>query len=84
MKTAESIEKKMSTYLHHREYDLNPLGAKKINEIMKNKKAIYNLRADMKADKFDNTQDLVVAEVKELPAYIQNNLEKYKDWIEQK
>ena len=82
MKTAESIEKKMSTYLHHREYDLNPLGAKKINEIMKNKKAIYNLRADMKADKFDNTQDLVVAEVKELPAYIQNNLEKYKDWIE--
>ena len=84
IKTAESIEKKMSTYLHHREYDLNPLGAKKINEIMKNKKAIYNLRADMKADKFDNTQDLVVAEVKELPAYIQNNLEKYKDWIEQK
>jgi Glycosyltransferase family 17. len=79
MKTAESIEKKMSTYLHHREYDLNPLGAKKINEIMKNKKAIYNLRADMKADKFDNTQDLVVAEVNELPAYIQNNLEKYKD-----
>ena len=84
MKTAEAIEKKMSTYLHHREYDLNPLGAKKIKEIMKNKKAIYNLRADMKADKFDNTQNLIVAEMSELPAYIQNNLEKYKDWIELK
>ncbi len=82
MKTPEAIEKKMSTYLHHREYDINPLGTKKISEIMKNKKAIYNLRADMKTNKFDNTQDLVVTKVSELPAYIQNNLEKYKDWIE--
>ena len=84
MKSAEAIEKKMSTYLHHREYDVNPLGTKKIKEIMKNKKAIYNLRADMKADKFDNTQNLVVAELSELPAYIQKNQEKYKDWIELK
>ena len=82
MKTAKEIEKKMSTYLHHREYDLKPLGEKKINEIMKNKKAIYNLRADMKSDKFDNTQDLIVTKTSELPSYLQNNLEKYKDWIE--
>ena len=82
MKSPEDIEKKMSTYLHHREYDLKPLGTKKISEIMKNKKAIYNLRADMKADKFDNTQDLVVTKIDELPSYIKNNQEKYKDWIE--
>ena len=82
MKTPEAIEKKMSTYLHHREYDINPLGTKKISEIMKNKKAIYNLRADIKTNKFDNTQNLVVTKINELPAYIQNNLEKYKDWIE--
>ena len=84
MKTAKDIEKKMSTYLHHREYDLNPIGTKKIAEIMRNKKAIYNLRADMKADKFDNTQNLIVTKTSELPGYIQNNLEKYKDWIEKK
>ena len=30
MKTAEAIEKKMSTYLHHREYDLKPLEQEKI------------------------------------------------------
>ncbi len=82
MKSAEEIDKKMSTYLHHREYDLKPLGTKKIEEIMKNRKAIYNLRADMKSDKFDNTQKLIIAEMSELPVYIQKNLEKYKDWIE--
>ena len=51
---------------------------------MRNKKAIYNLRADMKMDKFDNTQNLVVTNISELPPYIQNNLDKYKDWIELK
>ena len=34
------------------------------------------------ADKFDNTQDLVVTKIDELPSYIKNNQEKYKDWIE--
>ena len=84
LKTPEAIERKMSTYLHHREYDLNPLGTKKIKEIMKNKKAIYNLRADKKDNKIGNTQDLVVTEISELPVYIQNNLDKYKEWIEKK
>ncbi len=82
LKTPEAIERKMSTYLHHREYDLNPLGTEKIKEIINNKKAIYNLRADKKADKIGNTQDLVVVNMSELPNYIQNNIEKYKDWIE--
>tara|TARA_B100000945_G_C20404497_1_gene609249 strand:+ start:1160 stop:2056 length:897 start_codon:yes stop_codon:yes gene_type:complete len=82
MKSAEEIDKKMSTYLHHREYDLNPIGAEKIKEIIQNKKAIYNLRADMKTDKFNNRQDLVITDLDELPVYIQKNLEKYKDWIE--
>ncbi len=84
MKTAEAIEKKMSTYLHHREYDLKPLGTEKIREIMNNKKAIYNLQTDMKTNKFDNPQSLEVTKLNELPTYIQNNLEKYKDWIETK
>ena len=82
MKSPEAIEKKMSTYLHHREYDLNPLGTEKIREIIKNKKTIYNLKTDMKSNKFEGTQDLIVTDISELPAYIQNNLEKYKDWIQ--
>jgi len=82
MKSPEEIEKKMTTYLHHREYDVNPLGKEKIKEIMKNKKSIYNLKTDMKKDKFDGAQDLVVSDIKELPIYIQNNKNKYKEWLE--
>ena len=82
MKSPEEIEKKMRTYLHHREYDINPLGTNKIKEIIKNKKSIYNLRVDMKEDKIDGTQSLILADMLELPKYIQNNKSKYYEWIE--
>ncbi len=81
MKTPEEIDKKMTTYLHHREYDLNPLGSKNIEKRIKEKKTIYNLKSDMKTDKFNDTENLVVTDIKELPIYLQNNLEKYKKWI---
>ena len=82
MKTPADIERKMRTYLHHREYDINPLGKKKIEEIMKSKKSIYNLRADMKTEKFDGTQNLKPTDCSELPDFIKANIKKYSNWIE--
>ena len=71
----------MKTYLHHREYELNPIGEKKISEIIKQKKPIYNLKADMRSNKFDLSDELIVAEIDELPYYIQRNINKYKNWL---
>ena len=82
MKTPAEIEKKMRTYLHHREYDINPLGEEKIKQIIDNKKSIYNLRADMKNEKFDGTQNLKPTDGSELPNYIKINKKKYLNWIE--
>ena len=82
MKTPEEIEKKMRTYLHHREYDLKPLGTRKIEEIIKSKKSIYNLRTDMKNEKFDGTQNLKATDGHELPEYLKKNKTKYSNWIE--
>ncbi len=82
MKTAAEIEKKMKTYLHHREYDIKPLGKEKIEEIIKSKKSIYNLRADMKTEKFDGTQNLKQTNGNELPDFIKQNMNKYSNWID--
>ena len=81
IKTPADIQKKMQTYLHHREYDLNPIGEKRISEIIKEKKPIYNLKTDMKNNKFDLSEQLIVADIDELPYYIRNNINKYKDWL---
>ena len=82
MKSPEEIEKKMKTYLHHREYDIKPLGIKKIEEMIKSKKSIYNLKADMKKEKIDGTQNLTATDGNELPEYLKNNKAKYSNWIE--
>ena len=82
MKTVEEIEKKMRTYLHHREYDINPLGKEKIKNIIKSKKSIYNLKTDMKNEKFDGTQNLKSTDLKDLPEYINRNKEKYLNWLD--
>ena len=81
IKSPAGIEKKMKTYLHHREYDLNPVGEKRISEIIKERKPIYNLKNDMKSNKFDLSDQLAVADITELPYYIQKNIDKYKDWL---
>ena len=81
IKTPADIEKKMKTYLHHREYEINPIGEKKISQIIQSKKTLYNLKVDMKSNKFDLSDQLVVAEISELPYYIQKNIVKYQDWL---
>ena len=42
IKTPIEIEHKLRSYLHHREFDVNPLTVNQIDEIIKDKKAIYN------------------------------------------
>ena len=81
IKTPEDIEKKMKTYLHHREFELNPISKEKISEIIKEKKPIYNLKTDMRSNKFDLSEKLVLTDISELPYYLQENIIKYKDWL---
>ena len=71
----------MKTYLHHREYELNPIGEKRISEIIEEKKPIYNLKTDMRGNKFDLADQLIIADISELPYYIKKNINKYKDWL---
>ena len=81
LNTPEEIVNIMKSYAHFREFDLNPLSADEIRNIIKNKKAVYNLNVDKTENKFDLSQNLSVANIMELPNYIYKNKEKYKDWI---
>jgi beta-1,4-mannosyl-glycoprotein beta-1,4-N-acetylglucosaminyltransferase len=82
IKTAQEIEHKLRSYLHHREFDLNPLSVRQIDEIIKNKKTIYNLSVDQSVNKFEDGNRLEKYEFDKLPIYIQKNKDKFKDWID--
>ena len=82
MKSAKLIEHKLKSYLHHREFDQESLNVRQIEELIKKKKAIYDLSVDKRVNKVGNGKILEKYDLKKLPFYISNNLKKYKEWID--
>ena len=82
IKTPKEIEFKLRSYLHHREFDENPLSVDQIDEIIKNKQAIYDLKVDKTVNKIGNGNFLKKFELNKLPEYIISNQNKFSDWID--
>ena len=82
IKTAAEIEYKLKSYLHHREFDENPISKNEIEEIIKNKKAIYNLKVDKRSNKIGDGDKLEKYSLDKLPKFLQDNLNIYKDWMD--
>ena len=83
LKNPDDIEKKLKSYLHHTEYELNPVGVESIKKMIYDKKTIYNLKVDSRSNKFDGTNQLDKIDISLLPKYILDNKDKFKDWIEE-
>ena len=81
IKTPSEIEHKLKSYLHHREFDINPISIKDIENIIKNKQAIYDLKVDKNVNKIGNGSKLEDYPLVKLPQYLKNNIEKYKNWL---
>ena len=81
IKSAKEIEYKLKSYLHHREFDINPLKKEEIENIIEKKQAIYDLTADKRIGKFGNGTKLENYPIEKLPSYIKNNKKKYEQWI---
>ena len=82
IKTAAEIEDKLKSYLHHREFDLEPLTTDEIKKIMENKQAIYDLNVDKRQNKIGSGSKLIKFEFDDLPEYIKKNKENYKSWLD--
>ena len=82
IKSPENIEKKLKSYLHHVEYELNPIGKEEISNLIKEKKTVYNLKADSKTNKFQNGNQLIKLDLNLLPQYVKDNHIIFKEWIE--
>ncbi len=84
IKTPELIEKKLRSYLHHREYELNPIGIEGIKKMINEKKAIYNLKHDQRSSiKIGTGGKLTKVSLATLPNYIELNKTKFKNWLEE-
>ena len=82
IKTPSQIEYKLKQYLHHREFDLEPLSKNEIEKIIKDKKAIYDLKVDQRVNKIGNGSNLVKFKIDKLPRYLIDNIDLYKNWLD--
>jgi beta-1,4-mannosyl-glycoprotein beta-1,4-N-acetylglucosaminyltransferase len=82
IKTAEEIEYKLKSYLHHREFDEQSLSVEEIQNIIENKKAIYDLNVDKRVNKIGDGSKLVKIKFEKLPIYIQQNKHNYMKWLD--
>ena len=82
IKTAEEIEFKLRSYLHHREFDINPMSKSEINDIIKDKRAIYDLKVDKRVNKIGDGSKLEKYHLDKLPKFLKENIEKYKEWVD--
>tara|TARA_B110000305_G_scaffold201953_1_gene229999 strand:+ start:152 stop:1021 length:870 start_codon:yes stop_codon:yes gene_type:complete len=82
IKTAKAIEHKLKSYLHHKEFDDVPLSIKEIDQLVRSKKAIYDLKVDKRVNKIGNGVALEKFEISKLPNHIISNQKNLKDWID--
>ena len=82
LKNAKEIEYKLKSYLHHREFDVNPISSEEIKRIMNDKIAIYDLSLDKKTQKMGHGNKLQKYSLEKLPKFLQNNINKYQEWMD--
>ncbi len=82
IKSPEEIRFKLKSYLHHREFEINPLSIEEIENLIKSRKAIYDLTIDKRNQKMGAGNLLERYDLDKLPSYIKNNLNKFKKWID--
>jgi len=84
IKKLEDIEFKLKSYLHHRDYEVEELGIKKIQQIIKNNETIYDMFGDKTSKKYgdDKRRKLEKYEINKLPEYIKSNINKFKEWLD--
>ena len=82
IKTAEEIELKFKSYLHHREFELSKISLNDIHKLINNKSAIYDLDVDQRNKKIGNGKKLINLDDKYLPAFILENKNKLSIWFD--
>ena len=82
MRKAEELNKKLSNFLHHVDYETSGLNTSDLERLIKQKKVMYNHTVDKKGFKWSEGATLKKIDTNKLPEYIIKNIDKFRQWIE--
>ena len=82
LKDAKGVEDKLKSIRHHVDYELNPVSTEKLDNMIKDKKLVYNYNLDQRADnKFSDNEILENLDFNKLPKFLIENKNKYLKWL---
>ena len=82
LKDAKGVEDKLKSIRHHVDYQLNPVSTEKLENMIKDKKLVYNYNLDQRAkNKFSDNEILENLEFKKLPKFLIENKNKFSKWL---
>ena len=82
LKSVNELENKYLNDENHSEYEAQGFSLERIKENIKNKVIDYNHQAKKNSNERFQQTKLDVAKIDILPKYLQNNLDKYREWID--
>ena len=83
IKTPEEVDKKLSTFLHHQDYEESGISLNDLKKKMENKRVLYDHNLDKKSqNKWETDITLKTIDKHQLPNYIYRNSDKYSEWLE--
>jgi beta-1,4-mannosyl-glycoprotein beta-1,4-N-acetylglucosaminyltransferase len=82
LKTPEQLQKKLLNFAHHYEFEESGLKLDDIKKIIREKRIIYDYKADQKEYKWSGKSTLKKANTIVLPPYVASNLDIFKNWLD--
>ena len=68
--------------MHHLEFELSGLNVKNMQDLVNQKKILYDHNVDQKKEKYKSEIYLNKVDEKALPIYLQENKEKFIKWFD--
>ena len=82
LKDAKGVKEKLKSIRHHVDYELNPISTEKLENMIEDKKLVYNYKVDQRAgNKFSDNEILQNLDYNRLPKYLIENQNKYLQWL---
>ena len=78
----EPVSKPLLVKSLHVDFELNPVSTEKLENMIKDKKLVYNYNLDQRAEnKFSDNEILEDLNFDKLPKYVIENKNKYEKWL---
>ena len=82
IRSPEDLEKKLLNFAHHYEFEQSGLKLNDIRKLIREKRVMYDHNIDQRGYKWSGKAILKNIDIKLLPNYITENVEKFKEWLD--